>query len=1062
MNETVYVYIVHSDINENNIYAEFETEEEAIEYARRNKDELTYVDRVEVALDEEGDIIEEFDSETIWVYDEEDEDSVEEDDDYWNQLAEEEEDRKEDEALLGDTSWFEGLDTDKLVETLEENEDIVECKECFELFPKEACTKVAIGYICPECGKIYSHEEPEFEIDSIPDVVIADEDTFKVDFPELERREYANDMMPDIPTPEVGPNPEPMPEPCVGPECEAPVEAPVTKEETITKLVVDEHEAIDGYEKAKIEIEANSELDEEEKEEILDTIEHIKEEEIEHIEELEELVDEPTEESKPEDESEVLVEGSGFLGKIILDDYFKKDGERNPENKNGTGYWVDLVDPDTKESIIKPEDKKTVQKLKDAEAIATQLSKAEDGWAVIRVEGAQGWNGILELYEDGKRTQDVTQKKLANLNKAWDEQEAKKKARQALDKSLGKTKKDSENIDLPGNTEQQPNEDQNTNNVNNDQENQDQNTNDQEAVNSSEVAATTVKPKNAAAVKANKEYKKIIDALKKIGIATSEISKLIQGKKPTDALKELRKLLFVESLEEHVNEEHPAIESDQELEGTDNAVVDCEVADIITHSEDEKPLDCEMKKAPLEKPLTEDLSEDKLQVMEDYLKSTKFASLDTEWEEEGDFYIDIIGAYLDYSNRTNMFSLGLSIYHASEDNNAEYPERHTDEEEFNYDSLAEMYEDEECREILDRIYEDNLAKLGKSLSETKCKDCGGELKDNKCTACNRDWNLEKCNRCGGEVKDGKCMHCDYDFTVDHCKACGGEVKDGKCTSCNELVEGHRTGDFVKLVNDKFRTDQPVSVYDLKCLMKSCDVTVKQQGLSKINLIIDFDNNCEIIQETEKAYLVSVPCYFRNPKDRSQILDTPNYIAVWAPKSRCVKLEPVTEETHAQFAKPEGNRVQAFNNALKYAKQYNKPFIYGYTNHTGKFFASETPIKVTGSPAEAEKEFRQQYKNCKVVYVVYPDKTFLNEVLYNFTPEEQAEYGIDEEGQSLEGFDTYVRCNWCGEVYPEFDCKFEANLGWLCPRCQDEVRSHGGPLTIVEDPSEEQIQATLEN
>lgn len=190
-----------------------------------------------------------------------------------------------------------------------------------------------------------------------------------------------------------------------------------------------------------------------------------------------------------------------------------------------------------------------------------------------------------------------------------------------------------------------------------------------------------------------------------------------------------------------------------------------------------------------------------------------------------------------------------------------------------------MYEDEECKEILDRLYEDNLAKLGKSITETKCKDCGGELKDNKCTACNRDWNLEKCNRCGGEVKDGKCTHCDYDFTVVHCKACGGEVKDGKCTSCNELVEAHRTGDFVKLVNDKFRTDQPVSVYDLKCLMKGCAVTVRQQGLSKINLIIDFDNNCEIIQETEKAYLVSVPCYFRNPKDRSQILDTPNYIAV---------------------------------------------------------------------------------------------------------------------------------------------------------------------------------------
>lgn len=147
-------------------------------------------------------------------------------------------------------------------------------------------------------------DEEEFEIDSIPDVVIADEDTFKIDFPETERFDFRdeNEMIPNEPTPEVGPNPEPMPEispnpepmaePCVGPECEAPVEAPITKDETITKLVIDEHEAIDGYEKAKIEIEANSELDKKEKEEILDTIEHIKEEEIEHIEELEELVDE--------------------------------------------------------------------------------------------------------------------------------------------------------------------------------------------------------------------------------------------------------------------------------------------------------------------------------------------------------------------------------------------------------------------------------------------------------------------------------------------------------------------------------------------------------------------------------------------------------------------------------------------------------------------------------------------------------------------------------------------------------------------------------------------------
>ena len=42
------------------------------------------------------------------------------------------------------------------------------------------------------------------------------------------------------------------------------------------------------------------------------------------------------------------------------------------------------------------------------------------------------------------------------------------------------------------------------------------------------------------------------------------------------------------------------------LHGIDNAVVDCEVAKVITHSEDEKPVDCKGEKKPLEKPLTED------------------------------------------------------------------------------------------------------------------------------------------------------------------------------------------------------------------------------------------------------------------------------------------------------------------------------------------------------------------------------------------------------------------------------------------------------------------------
>ena len=69
--------------------------------------------------------------------------------------------------------------------------------------------------------------------------------------------------------------------------------------------------------------------------------------------------------------------------------------------------------------------------------------------------------------------------------------------------------------------------------------------------------------------------------------------------------------MFIES-KEKVNEYYDGepIETEQELKGMDNAVVDCQTdMKVIAHSEDEKPLDCKMKKAPLEKPLTENAFE---------------------------------------------------------------------------------------------------------------------------------------------------------------------------------------------------------------------------------------------------------------------------------------------------------------------------------------------------------------------------------------------------------------------------------------------------------------------
>ena len=102
---------------------------------------------------------------------------------------------------------------------------------------------------------------------------------------------------------------------------------------------------------------------------------------------------------------------------------------------------------------------------------------------------------------------------------------------------------------------------------------------------------------------------------------------------------------------------------------------------------------------------------------------------------------------------------------------------------------------------------------------------------------------------------------------------------------------------------------------------------------------------------------------------------------------------MTEDTHAKYAKPEGDRVASYNNALKYAKKEGKPYIYGYLNNTGKFFALEQPIKVTGDQVEKEKEFRKQYINCKTMYVAYPDKNFMEEI--ELTADElKDKYGTD--------------------------------------------------------------------
>lgn len=162
------------------------------------------------------------------------------------------------------------------------------------------------------------------------------------------------------------------------------------------------------------------------------------------------------------------------------------------------------------------------------------------------------------------------------------------------------------------------------------------------------------------------------------------------------------------------------------------------------------------------------------------------------------------------------------------------------------------------------------------------------------------------------------------------------------------------------------------------------------------------------------------------------------------------------------AKPEGDKVKSYNDGLKLAKLHNKPVIYGYTNSSygNKLFALDDPI-VCDNVSDETKKFRRQYKSCNVVYVAYPNGQLIEHLLKEdikfdadgneiFTKEEQEEYDCDEYGNSNTSYDQFHHCGWCEEVYPEYDMRHEVDFGWICSRCEDELKSHGGPLTFIED------------
>lgn len=78
----------------------------------------------------------------------------------------------------------------------------------------------------------------------------------------------------------------------------------------------------------------------------------------------------------------------------------------------------------------------------------------------------------------------------------------------------------------------------------------------------------------------------------------------------------------------------------------------------------------------------------------------------------------------------------------------------------------------------------------------------------------------------------------------------------------------------------------------------------------------------------------------------------------------------------------------------------------------------------------------------------------------YTPEEMEEYGIDEEGNEIDGYDHWSHCEFCDELYPDSELRQEQNLGRLCRRCADALWSRGEKLTFIDKTYHESFINTV--
>lgn len=84
-------------------------------------------------------------------------------------------------------------------------------------------------------------------------------------------------------------------------------------------------------------------------------------------------------------------------------------------------------------------------------------------------------------------------------------------------------------------------------------------------------------------------------------------------------------------------------------------------------------------------------------------------------------------------------------------------------------------------------------------------------------------------------------------------------------------------------------------------------------------------------------------------------------------------EPITEATVMPFKLTGIPKIDAYNDALRFAKRDNKAYAYGYSDTTNndKFKRTGRPVPFTD-----EEEFKKAFSDAGLVYVAYPDKHYV--------------------------------------------------------------------------------------